>query len=269
MVSWLWEQHHIQHHCRRSSTARQVQARLGCVADALRSDKDAASSSSSSSEDECTDAEMQARLEAKLAKKEAKALEKAAKKAAKACEKEAKRAAKAARRAQEALAAVDGSPIPAAAPCEPLLAPAGELRTAPVAAQLIGERAAGAGGVCVSVADASPPSGTLVLRTLRGDLVLGSAEGPHPSSNPGPAPAPAAVVEVCQGKACMKRGAAAVLAGLEEALGGDAGVAVGACKCLDQCKKGPNLRVRAAGEQPVIAVGMPPEQAALAVLRTQ
>ena len=246
----------------------QVQTRLGCVANALRCDKDAVSSSSSSSEDECTDAEMQARLEAKLAKKEAKALEKAAKKAAKECEKEAKRAAKAARRAQEALAAVDPNPDPAAAPCEPLLVPAGKLRTAPVAARLIGERAAGAGGVCVSAANAPPPSGTLVLRTLRGDLVLGSAEGQQPSSNPGPAPAPA-VVEVCQGKACMKRGAAAVLAGLEEALGGDAGVFVGACKCLDQCKKGPNLRVRTAGEKPVIAVGMPPEQAALAVLRTQ
>ena len=239
------------------------------MANALRCDKHAASSSSSSSEDECTDVEMKARLEAKLAKKEAKALEKAAKKAAKACEKEAKRAAKAARRAQEALAAVDGSPIPAAAPCEPLLAPAGELHAAPVAAQLIGKRAADAGALCVSTADAPPPSGTLVLRTLRGDLVLGNAEGQHPSPNPGAGLAPAAVVEVCQGKACMKRGAAAVLAGLEEALGGDAGVVVGACKCLDQCKKGPNLRVRVAGETPIITVGMPPEHAAQAVLRTQ
>lgn len=108
-----------------------------------------------------------------------------------------------------------------------------------------------------------------MLRTLRGDLVLGSAEGQCPSPNPGINPGPAAVVEVCQGKACMKRGAAAVLAGLEDALGDDAGVVVGACKCLDQCKKGPNLRVRVAGEKPVVTVGMPPEQAALAVVRTQ
>ena len=214
---------------------------------------------------------MQARLEAKLARKEAKALEKAAKKVAKEREQEAKRAAKAARRAQEALGAVatDPSAVPAAAPCEPLLAPAGEPHLAPVVAQLNGEQAAGPGGMRALIADAPPPSGTLVLRTLHGDMVLRGAEGQQGRFDTVTGPGPAALVEVCQGKACSKRGGAAVLAGLAAALGDDAGVVVGACKCLDQCKKGPNLRVRVAGEQPVIALGVPPEQAAHAVRRTQ
>ncbi|KAK9831874.1 hypothetical protein WJX81_004383 [Elliptochloris bilobata] len=66
-----------------------------------------------------------------------------------------------------------------------------------------------------------------------------------------------------------KRGSAAVLAGLAEALDGDAGVTVAGCKCMDQCKKGPNLRVRVSGEQPVVAVGVPPEDAARALRRVQ
>lgn len=182
VVRCLWEQHSSNTTAERSSTARQVQARLGCVADALRCDKDAASSSSSSSEDECTDAEVQARMEAKLAKKEAKALEKAAKKAAKACEKEAKRAAKAARRAQEALAAVDASPVPAAAPCEPLLAPVGELRAAPVAAELIGERAADAAGPCVSSSPADASAAERHAGAAHAARRLGAGErgGPVP-----------------------------------------------------------------------------------------
>jgi len=78
---------------------------------------------------------------------------------------------------------------------------------------------------------------------------------------------PAAQVEVCTGKACAKRGSAAVLAGLSAALAGDAGVDVLGCKCMDQCKKGPNLRVRVANETPVIATGVPPSDAARAVSR--
>lgn len=78
---------------------------------------------------------------------------------------------------------------------------------------------------------------------------------------------PAAQVEVCAGKACAKRGSAAVLARLSAALAGDAGVDVMGCTCMDQCEKGPNLRVRVANETPVIATGVPPSDAARAVSR--
>ena len=57
--------------------------------------------------------------------------------------------------------------------------------------------------------------------------------------------APSARLSVCQGKACVKRGARELLEAARreaEAHGGD--VVVAPCKCLDQCKKGPNVSVR-------------------------
>ena len=71
--------------------------------------------------------------------------------------------------------------------------------------------------------------------------------------------APAARVSVCQGKTCSKRGARELLeAARREAEAHGGHVAVSSCKCLDQCKKGPNISVRAPGGRPVILNGVKP-----------
>jgi hypothetical protein len=238
----------------------QVRGRLERVAADLRAAGQPcreSSSSSSSSEDECTGAEAAARAEAKRAAKAAKAADKAAKKEAKAAEKEAKRAAKIARRAEEALLlgpAAAQQPEPLFREEGPPLLVTAAAAPGPGPAPQPLEAGAGRGE---AGAAAAPARGALVLRTLRGDLVLdgGASEAGRPA-------APAAVrVEVCTGKACARRGAAALLEELGAALAGDAGVDVAGCKCMDQCKKGPNLRVRVAGQAPVVAVGVPPGDA--------
>ena len=60
--------------------------------------------------------------------------------------------------------------------------------------------------------------------------------------------APSARLTVCQGKTCVKRGARELLEAarrVAEEHGGD--IVVAPCKCLDQCKKGPNVSVRTPG----------------------
>ena len=71
--------------------------------------------------------------------------------------------------------------------------------------------------------------------------------------------APAARLSVCQGKTCAKRGARELLeaARREAEAHGDC-VVVSSCKCLDQCKKGPNVSVRAPGGRPVVLNGVKP-----------
>ena len=82
--------------------------------------------------------------------------------------------------------------------------------------------------------------------------------------------APVARLSVCQGKACAKRGAVELLEAARreaEAHGGD--VVVAPCKCLDQCKKGPNVSVRAAGGgSAVILNGVPVERLPSIMQRT-
>jgi len=51
-----------------------------------------------------------------------------------------------------------------------------------------------------------------------------------------------AVVMVCQGKSCMRHGAAATLEAAK-GVAADAGVDVRTCKCLGHCKEGPAVRV--------------------------
>jgi len=59
---------------------------------------------------------------------------------------------------------------------------------------------------------------------------------------------PSARLSVCQGKACVKRGARELLEAARQAAEVHSGdIAVTSCKCLDQCKKGPNVSVRAPG----------------------
>ncbi len=71
--------------------------------------------------------------------------------------------------------------------------------------------------------------------------------------------APAARISVCQGKTCSKRGAGELLeAARREAEGSGEHIAVSPCKCLDQCKKGPNVSVRAPGSRSVILNGVKP-----------
>lgn len=53
---------------------------------------------------------------------------------------------------------------------------------------------------------------------------------------------------VCQGKACMNKGALQVLQAASHAAAGSPGIEVIPCKCLGKCKQGPALRLR--GEQP-------------------
>jgi hypothetical protein len=66
---------------------------------------------------------------------------------------------------------------------------------------------------------------------------------------------PVATISVCMGKACQKRGAARVLQELQASTV-DMPVVCGTCKCLDQCKRGPAVRVELATGKTSTYVGM-------------
>eukprot|EP00951_Prasinocladus_malaysianus_P003358 scaffold23746_cov45-Prasinocladus_malaysianus.AAC.1 len=60
-------------------------------------------------------------------------------------------------------------------------------------------------------------------------------------------------VFVCQGSACMKRGAGAVLDSVNSSQAVQSGaVRVVACKCLGKCKQGAAIRVKAGAEKPEV-----------------
>lgn len=66
-----------------------------------------------------------------------------------------------------------------------------------------------------------------------------------------------AVLSVCQGKACQKRHSGSVLTALSNSAANcSESVVVQGCKCLGQCKKGPAVRVQAAGGEDIIYVGV-------------
>ena len=70
---------------------------------------------------------------------------------------------------------------------------------------------------------------------------------------------PVARISVCQGKTCANRGARELLeAARREADAHGGHVIVAPCKCLDQCKKGPNISVRAPGARSVVLNGVKP-----------
>lgn len=56
-------------------------------------------------------------------------------------------------------------------------------------------------------------------------------------------------VLVCQGKACMRKGALQVLQAASHATAASPGVEVLPCKCLGKCKQGPAMRVRTEQQQ--------------------
>jgi (2Fe-2S) ferredoxin len=56
-------------------------------------------------------------------------------------------------------------------------------------------------------------------------------------------------VLVCQGKACMRKGALQVLQAVSHATAASLGVEVLPCKCLGKCKQGPAMRVRTEQQQ--------------------
>jgi (2Fe-2S) ferredoxin len=56
-------------------------------------------------------------------------------------------------------------------------------------------------------------------------------------------------VLVCQGKACMRKGALQVLQAASHATAAAPGVEVLPCKCLGKCKQGPAMRVRTEQQQ--------------------
>lgn len=56
-------------------------------------------------------------------------------------------------------------------------------------------------------------------------------------------------VLVCQGKACLRKGALQVLQAVSHATAASPGVEVLPCKCLGKCKQGPAMRVRTEGQQ--------------------
>ena len=82
--------------------------------------------------------------------------------------------------------------------------------------------------------------------------------------------APTARLSVCQGKTCVKRGARELLDDARrEAKVHNSDVVVAPCKCLDQCKKGPNVSVRpAGGGRPIILNGVAAERMPSIVQRT-
>lgn len=55
-------------------------------------------------------------------------------------------------------------------------------------------------------------------------------------------------VLVCQGKACVRKGALQVLQAVSHATAASPGVEVLPCKCLGKCKQGPAMRVRTEGQ---------------------
>ena len=64
---------------------------------------------------------------------------------------------------------------------------------------------------------------------------------------------------ICQGKACMKRGAAALLEVAQTEGGMGVRVEVATCKCLNKCKEGPTVSLRASGQKPVVLTGVSSE----------
>ena len=62
-------------------------------------------------------------------------------------------------------------------------------------------------------------------------------------------------MSVCEGKAC-RRSAADEVYGLLHARAASNGVAVQRCKCLDQCKMGPNVKVEQPGTETIIVKGV-------------
>ncbi len=83
--------------------------------------------------------------------------------------------------------------------------------------------------------------------------------GRAPPAPPARPPTPSArMVAVCTGKTCAKRGAARLLA----TLAGAPGVAaVGACKCLGQCERGPTVRVVDSAGRATVYTGVGSPQA--------
>ena len=64
-----------------------------------------------------------------------------------------------------------------------------------------------------------------------------------------------ASVSVCQGKTCLKRGSNVLMAELQSA--GATAASVTACKCLDECKLGPNVEVEIDGKRQIVQVNSP------------
>ena len=85
-------------------------------------------------------------------------------------------------------------------------------------------------------------------------LDLGIAFGSCVSTPLSPS-SPKQAIGVCIGKACTKRGSADLLATAQAAAEGR-DVDVVPCKCLDQCKKGPNVQISIAGQKPYLVTGV-------------
>ena len=64
-----------------------------------------------------------------------------------------------------------------------------------------------------------------------------------------------ASVRVCQGKTCLRRGSNVLMAELQSS--GTTAANVTACKCLDQCKLGPNMEVEVDGKRQIVQVNSP------------
>jgi len=64
-----------------------------------------------------------------------------------------------------------------------------------------------------------------------------------------------AAVRACQGKACVKKGSAGLMAALQDS--GLSPTSVTACKCLDKCKLGPNVEVVVNGSKQIVQVAIP------------
>ncbi|CAL8466865.1 g6401 [Coccomyxa elongata] len=67
-----------------------------------------------------------------------------------------------------------------------------------------------------------------------------------------------ATVRVCQGKACVKRGSAQLLADMSTHV--EEGIELVPCKCLDKCKSGPNIEVSFDAEKRIVAVHSPAQK---------
>lgn len=92
---------------------------------------------------------------------------------------------------------------------------------------------------------------------LPGSTLLQPGGGNNIVASPRPAEPERTRVAVCQGKACLKRGSAVLLeAATQQAAAYGKQLEVVPCKCLDKCKEGPNVAVRAPGGQRVIVTGV-------------
>lgn len=83
-----------------------------------------------------------------------------------------------------------------------------------------------------------------------------SSSLPRQLGEVGQHPMTTAVISVCQGKTCSKRGSARVLAALQHSTAGVEGTMVQECKCLGQCKRGPAVRVQMGSGEDIIYVGV-------------